>query len=379
MSLVYSSRKPLRREIELDFIRGIAILMVLDYHMPTSILLAPFEWFGFENFGWTGVDVFFVLSGFLVGGLLVKEWQLRSHIDSKRFLVRRAFKIWPQYYFYLLAMLLTGHRTFRFLWGNFLNIQNYVGGVAHTWTFAVEEHSYLFLLALLTFAAYKRVRMRNLFLLISLLAFSVVIWRAILSAHNVNVFERTDTRIDGILYGLMLAILYHYTPELFRRIQGWTFLWVGVICLALLEFRFRPTTWWSGTLTITCADAMGVALLLLLYKHRETKKRAALYRLMAWIGLYSYGIYLWHPSVIAPLTSIARHLPIKTGAVFLAVAPPVAGILLGVLTTKLIEFPSLTLRDRFFPREVDSAVGIAAKTEKDSCIQDIQESVSVAK
>src|ERR1700722_13574336 len=121
-------QKPIRREMELDFLRGIAILMVMDFHAPISILLAPFRWLGFRNFGWAGVDVFFVLSGFLVGGLLIKEWKQSSRIDSRRFLIRRGFKIWPQYYVFLLAMLLTGHRGLRDLWGNLLNIQNYVGG-----------------------------------------------------------------------------------------------------------------------------------------------------------------------------------------------------------------------------------------------------------
>jgi peptidoglycan/LPS O-acetylase OafA/YrhL len=190
--------------------------MVLDFHMPKTILLAPFLWLGFKNFGWAGVDVFFVLSGFLVGGLLIKEWQLTSRIDSKRFVIRRAFKIWPQYYFFLFTVVLTGHKKFNVLWGNFLNIQNYVGGIAHTWTLAVEEHAYLLLLAMLALAAHKRVSMRNLFIFIAFTALSVVIWRTILLARNVDVFTRTDTRIDGILYGLMLGIMYHYAPEVFR-------------------------------------------------------------------------------------------------------------------------------------------------------------------
>src|ERR1700733_8613286 len=99
-------RKPPKREIELDFIRGIAILMVIDFHGARTFLLAPFAWMGFANFGWAGVDVFFVLSGFLVGGLLVKEWKLFGRINSKQFLIRRGFKIWPQYYFFLILMLL---------------------------------------------------------------------------------------------------------------------------------------------------------------------------------------------------------------------------------------------------------------------------------
>jgi peptidoglycan/LPS O-acetylase OafA/YrhL len=244
--------------------------------------------------------------------------------------------------------------------------------VAHTWTLAVEEHAYLLLLGTLAFAAYKRVRMRSLFIFIALAALSVVIWRTILSARNVNVFTRTDTRIDGILYGLMLAILYHYAPEVFRKIQSWTFLWVGVVCLALAYFRLDPKGWWSGDVAYACADAMGVALLLLLYKHREAKKRSPLYRLIAWIGLYSYGIYLWHVSVVAPSEYVAQRLPAQVGAVFLAIAPMLGGIVLGVLTTKLIEFPALTLRDRFFPREIDSAVGTAAQIEKNLIYETFQ-------
>lgn len=376
MSFGQFQRKPLHREIELDFIRGIAILMVLDYHSQIRFLLAPFAWMGFERFGWAGVDVFFVLSGFLVGGLLVKEWQVKSEIDGKRFLIRRCFKIWPQYYFFLIANLVTGHRTLNVLWGNFLNIQNYVGGIAHTWTLAVEEQAYLILLAILAFAARKRVSVRSLFLFIAFLSLSVLVWRTILAAHNVNVLARTDTRIDGILYGLMLALLYHCAPTLFRRIQSWTLAWLGVVGIALIYFRVNPTAWWNSDVSYVCADAMGVALLLLLYRHREEKKRPLLYRLVAWIGLYSYGIYLWHASVAAWAESIARHLPAQAGAVFLAVAPTLAGITLGVVTTKSIEIPALAMRDRVFPRRVDSAAGVSAQIEKEFDIRTVPESVS---
>src|ERR1700722_16250927 len=111
--------------------------MVLDFHQNAyGLFTYPFRRIGILNPGWMGVSVFFVLSGFLVGGLLVKEGKTRGRIDSKRFLIRRGFKIWPQYYFFLALMLLTGHRTVRELWGNLLNIQNYVGGVAHTWSLA---------------------------------------------------------------------------------------------------------------------------------------------------------------------------------------------------------------------------------------------------
>lgn len=101
--------KPLHREIELDFIRGIAILIVVDFHTSGSPFRPLFLWLGYsDHIGVLGVDIFFVLSGFLVGGLLMKEWKVRRGIDGKRFLIRRGFKIWPQYYFYLAVILLTG-------------------------------------------------------------------------------------------------------------------------------------------------------------------------------------------------------------------------------------------------------------------------------
>jgi len=364
MATAALKRKPQKREIELDFIRGIAILMVMDYHGLCFGLLAPFGWLGFNNFGWAGVDVFFVLSGFLVGGLLVKEWTLKGRIDSKQFLIRRGFKIWPQYYAFILLNLISGHRTLHQLWGNLLNIQNYVGGIAHTWTLAVEEHAYLLIVALLGIAAWRKARMRHIFLLVAALAFSSIAWSFFLALRGFNISTRTDTRIAGILFGLLLAILYHHTPQLFERLQNKRLLWLSVIVGVLLELRFvSPTASWVFPFGIASADVMAVAVLLLLYRHREGHTRPALYRLVAWIGLYSYGIYLWHGSFITTIASLTRHIPSRFAPEIMSVIQALSAIAVGVLATKVIEFPALRLRERLFPRRVDSAVGVPAELE----------------
>src|ERR1700733_8694882 len=91
-----------RREIELDFVRGVAILLVLVFHYrPHNLLITSDILNRVQGSGWVGVDVFFVLSGFLVGGLMMKEWSRTGGVDSLRFLQRRAFKIWPAYYVFL--------------------------------------------------------------------------------------------------------------------------------------------------------------------------------------------------------------------------------------------------------------------------------------
>jgi peptidoglycan/LPS O-acetylase OafA/YrhL len=110
------------RRIELDFVRGIAILLVIFYHFrkpSTGIwLLDGFNWV-LNTGGGHGVDLFFVLSGFLVGGLLLKEYKETHALKPGRFLLRRMFKIWPPFYFLLLFHLFSGHhKASGFFWQN---------------------------------------------------------------------------------------------------------------------------------------------------------------------------------------------------------------------------------------------------------------------
>jgi peptidoglycan/LPS O-acetylase OafA/YrhL len=370
---------PKRREIELDFIRGIAILMVIDFHSAGhAILLAPFTLLGWPHFGWAGVDIFFVLSGFLVGGLLVKEWKLFGHIDPKRFLLRRGLKIWPQYYVFIFAGLITGHRKLHDQWGNLLNLQNYMGGIAHTWTLAVEEHAYILLAIILWAAAKYGVRVRRVFLLLSILAGAVVINRFVLSFLGVNTFSRTDTRIDGILYGVLLAIVYHYFPRRFENLQQVRYVWLSILLVTLVSLRYvRPNSVTSPLLAFL-ADMSGVSVLLLLYRPNNSSTRPAIYRFVASIGLYSYGIYLWHVSVVAEIEKFAQRMSHPVAQLWLTLGPFVLGIALGVVMTRLVEFPMLVVRDRLFPRRVDSAVGIPATEELELGISGQTESVSSA-
>ena len=94
------------RLLPLDFLRGVAILLVLMRHSPLAsskvgYIAYPFALIG--RMGWTGVDLFFVLSGFLIGGLLFREIATRETLDIKRFIIRRGFKIWPSYYLNILV------------------------------------------------------------------------------------------------------------------------------------------------------------------------------------------------------------------------------------------------------------------------------------
>jgi peptidoglycan/LPS O-acetylase OafA/YrhL len=173
----------LSRLPQLDLLRGIAVLLVIARHFPIGYSdagqLAPFVKIAFD-FGWTGVDLFFVLSGFLVGGLLFKEWQRRSALDIRRFLVRRAFKIWPAYFIYVIVMgvfylwdgsLGPPRQLLTLIFPNFLHLQSYVlTPFTHTWSLSVEEHFYLALPLVLLLVAnrhHERVHALKIMLLIA--------------------------------------------------------------------------------------------------------------------------------------------------------------------------------------------------------------------
>jgi len=346
------------RVIQLDFVRGIAILAVMAYHFHTVPVQNPvargFDFVG-KRIGWIGVDLFFVLSGFLVGGLLVQELLKTDTLRIKRFLLRRMMKIWPAYYVYLLfQIVIRRHPLGTFAWQNILNIQNYAGtSLDHTWSLAVEEHFYLALPPLMLLL-YRIRSLRERIVSILLGCCFLVLWGRIISvylSHGGDPQWKTHARIDSLLFGVLLSWIF-YTDR--RRFDRWInhrlplalVVLVG-LSFALYEGRHTTLMWSFGYTFIYLA--MG-ALLLLSYGYEGKMTRSFFYRLIAAIGVYSYGIYLWHLSVRDPLSNICSHLPAYSRWGALLVSQYLAAIILGILTTKAVEFPMLRLRDRLFPR-----------------------------
>jgi peptidoglycan/LPS O-acetylase OafA/YrhL len=347
-----------KREIELDFIRGVAILLVLIFHYQSDnrLISSPFL-DRIQSFGWIGVDIFFVLSGFLVGGLMLKEWKTTGNVNSFRFLKRRAFKIWPGYYLFLLTAAAFHVRPLKdFFWQNLLNIQNYVPStLSHTWSLAVEEHFYLALAALMALFAFMRWRPITLLTGCIVTALVVEALRAMLIVSHREFYFYTHTRIDALLMGVGLAILRHFYPELFLRLQRQRLL-LGVLIASALVALYLDTDAipaphrMTSPFLITIVDYASAALLLLLY--HPGKKHWMPYRVVARLGIFSYGIYLWHVSVERPVEFVVARVPVAMAAVTSTFLPYLLAIGLGIAATKAVELPFLRLRERLVPATI---------------------------
>ncbi len=118
----------MNRNPQLDLLRGIAVLLVIAHHYPYYDLL--------HQIGWAGVDLFFVLSGFLISGLLFSDWKRYGRLSIGRFFVRRGLKIYPGFYVFLLitALPLIRMQGTRPFWNELLFLQDYL---PHFWSHMV--------------------------------------------------------------------------------------------------------------------------------------------------------------------------------------------------------------------------------------------------
>jgi peptidoglycan/LPS O-acetylase OafA/YrhL len=351
------------RLLALDVLRAVAVLMVMGRHLhnvdvgiPPLLAAVLRRW---HACGWMGVDLFFVLSGFLVSGLLFTEYRRTGTLRPARFLGRRGFKIYPAYYFFLLVTWLwVGGRIPRdsFLHELFF-IQNYTSRIwNHTWSLAVEEHFYLGL-ALLLWAMARWRPGPDPFRLLPRVCAAVLglVFALRLRAESlhpgVELLLPTHARIDALFFGTLLSYRWAFHREVFlawlRRhrpvILGGSLLLLLPGLLLPLEGSFFMNT---VGLTLNYLGFGGLVMLSVVATLDE-RLPSRLLAPLARVGFYSYSIYLWHTMV----SGLAAHyLPARIGWAATTGAYLAGGIAVGVLAARLVELPFLRLRERVLPR-----------------------------
>ena len=333
----------------LDFLRGIAILLVLFRH---NIIGDNFLY----HFGWLGVDLFFVLSGLLVSGLLFSEYKKRTQVNIKRFLIRRAFKIYPPFYFFALCTMIFHwfDSSTLYSWKNILSevlyMQSYFPRIwLHTWSLAVEEHFYI-LLAIYVFTIIKfnlvNRRTFNILFLTGLILFSFLLRHYVSYPHKLETsygFVQSHLRSDGIMIGVLISYLYHFTRfnKFFTRNRP-LFLVFGTI-LIIPGFIYKGGSFFMNTWGLSMVNlGFGIFTLLSINTDIFAKKwNQIVTNIVAFIGIHSYSIYLWHMNA----NFISEKL-FESNKMLISISFFLLSIFIGSFFSIIIEKPFLKLRDR---------------------------------
>lgn len=380
------------RNTRLDVLRCLAVLLVILNHGRVSEF--------FTRTGWAGVDLFFVLSGFLISGLLFSEYQKRGKISLKRFFIRRGLKIYPAFYVFLGLTALISYRVLHqslplnpYLHEIFF-LQNYghqfwghtwAHGVwGHTWSLAVEEHFYIFLpvffLGLVRFSSNRQD------------PFRAIPWACLaigvfcLAARAVSVYVGTPDfkmayaasheRMDALFFGVFLGYLHHFRPlmlpALVEPVRNRVMIAAAAVVLLAFAYLLPRENCFLATWGYTFMYlGFGGVLVLSLYVRgllpgAINGMARTLGRGLAFVGMYSYSIYLWHwpcDTWLPGLVLRALHLPTGPCWRFAVYFP--GCLVVGIVMSRLIEYPILHLRDRIFPAVQAGPVlaGAPAKTE----------------
>jgi len=323
--------------------------MVLVRHSPL-----PDSWW-LKQVGWLGVDLFFVLSGFLVSRLLFQEFEKTGTVRPLRFLIRRGFKIYPSYYVFIGATALYPYLMYgrgyswKLLVLESAFVQNYVPAIwIHTWSLAVEEHFY-FALAGLTFLFMYRKWLgqpKIVFSFLTLLWGTVVAlrWLHCQGQPETFYFFQTHLRADGLILGVGLAygVQQYHWKEIIRRWRNRILPMAVLLCLPAV-------LWPAGSYVMNVAGLplinLGFALwvgLSLCHTQPTSRWLHPLDSSLRLLGQYSYNVYLWH--MLVRLAGQDWELGTTTFLLLYFTG----SLLLGLGATWGIEKPMLKIRDRIW-------------------------------
>ena len=224
------------RQPGLDLLRALAIIVVVIYHAALFGFKLPGR---VDRFGWIGVDLFFVLSGYLIGGQLLAPLARDQRINLGRFFARRALRIMPAYFAVLaIYFLLPSWREYpemsQPLWKFLLSIQNVAlhGGTAfsHAWSLAVEDQFYLCLPFILLFVNRWP---RSAIIIPCVIVFGGILLRTFLAWQNPAadfgvsfrgfqawIYYPTWTRLDPLVFGVALAAIEKFRPQWWQRLMN---------------------------------------------------------------------------------------------------------------------------------------------------------------
>src|SRR5947207_8090315 len=359
------------RQPGLDLLRALAIIVVVIYHAALFGFKLPGR---VDRFGWIGVDLFFVRSGYLIGGQLLAPLARNQRIKLGRFFTRRALRIMPAYFVVLaIYFLLPSWREYsemsQPLWKFLLSVQNIAlhGGTAfsHAWSLAVEDQFYLALPFLLLFLFR---RPRAAIIIPCLIVFGGIGLRALLAAQNPSVngggvsfrgfqawiYYPTWTRLDPLVYGVRLAAIERSRPNWWERLLKCApRLWLPAFALIAYALYLGET---ENLTVVACVwqfplIAIGMAALLVCAISPQLPFRRVGIPGTAFIASIAYSAYLIQKLVIRAVEQFCSSHNIQATSALALVSVEICVYAAATLLFLLVERPFLQVRKRLTPRK----------------------------
>jgi len=364
-----------QRQPGLDLLRALAIIVVVIYHAGIMRFPLPSR---VHRWGWIGVDLFFVLSGYLIGGQLLVEVARSEHLNLARFYARRVLRIMPAYFVILMIYFsLPAWREYpdmaQPLWKFLLSIQNIAlhGGTAfsHSWSLAVEDQFYLALPFILLVLFW---RPRGAILVSCFIVLSGLFLRAFLAAQNASVdggvsfrgfqawiYYPTWTRLDPLVLGVVIAAIEKFRPRLWQRLTN-SAIWLWVPALALIVYalwlgesdyiNFNACVWQFPLI------ATGMAVLLICAVSPRLPLRWFAIPGAAFVASIAYSAYLVQKVVIHGVAEFCRVHDIDPKSAVALIGVEFCVYAAATILFFTVERPFLKLRHRIAPRSRASSV-----------------------
>ncbi len=359
----------------LDTLRTIAIFIVL---MENYKLVSNENIFGFmSELGWAGVDLFFVLSGYLIGNQILSAFAKERNFSLKFFYIRRLLRTLPNYYIvlaiYFLFPTVFSDADATFTWAYLTFAQNLNMNVhstfIHSWSLCIEEQFYLIFPVITMLIAYHKK--------------SIALgWLAIIGATLLAIFMRgynwyehgqanisgqlfmehiyysSFTRFDGFLPGVAIAMLKNFHPYIFSKLQkkGDFLLVTGLTSVETMFYifhNFMPTKGYGFPFLVTIFGYSSLAFSFGILVLAALSPNSLLHRIRipgtASLALWSYAIYLVHPLLFHAMKTSLTQYGVDINTLRGAAIIFTASILCGWVLYQTVEVPFMKHRARHYP------------------------------
>lgn len=350
----------------LDTLRALAILLVLMSHYCGFV--SKHQTFGFAgDIGWAGVDLFFVLSGYLIGNQIMSAAANGQALSLKNFFARRLLRTLPNYYVVLAAYFIfpvaLGGRSTSSLW-QFLTFTQNIGleygqTFTHSWSLCIEEQFYL----ILPIVSVVLVRLKSPVWLAWCLLIAAIgggmTFRAVAHMHghgafDAEVYYSSFGRFDELLPGVAIAMLKNFHTSLYDRLMrhGQALLITGLLATGGVLYCINSDNYNK----LMMVNSLGFSLLAISFAIltlAALSPNSYLHRLRlpgaAQLALWSYAVYLVHKPVFMLIGEQLAKRHINANAPLTIVLVTAAGIFGGWLLYRMVERLFMRIREKWFP------------------------------